>query len=154
MADFKPIETQEELDGIIKDRLARNTKSVTDEVTKKFEVYMSPDDYSKKEKEYTDRINVLTSQNTEKDNSIAELTAKNKAYETASVKAKIAHEKGIPFELAGKLAGETEEDIRADADVLAKFITQQKPDQPMRSTEGNAGGKDSALSATLDKLSY
>lgn len=154
MADFKPIETQEELDGIIKDRLARNTKSVTDEVTKKFEGFMSPDDYSKKEKEYTDRINVLTSQNTEKDNSIAELTAKNKAYETASVKAKIAHEKGIPFELAGKLAGETEEDIRADADVLAKFITQQKPDQPMRSTEGNAGGKDSALSATLDKLSY
>lgn len=154
MADFKPIETQEELDGIIKDRLARNTKSVTDEVTKKFEGFMSPDDYSKKEKEYTDRINALTSQNTEKDNSIAELTAKNKAYETASVKAKIAHEKGIPFELAGKLAGETEEDIRADADVLAKFITQQKPDQPMRSTEGNAGGKDSALSATLDKLSY
>lgn len=44
MSEFKTIETQEELDNIIKDRLDRNTKKITAEVTKQFEGYISPDD--------------------------------------------------------------------------------------------------------------
>ena len=44
MSEFKTIETQEELDSIIKDRLDRNTKKITAEVTKQFEGYISPDD--------------------------------------------------------------------------------------------------------------
>ena len=35
--EFKTIETQEELDAIIKARLDRNTKTVTDEVKKSYE---------------------------------------------------------------------------------------------------------------------
>lgn len=43
--EFKTIETQEALDAIIKERLERNTRSVTDSVTKKYEGYISPDEY-------------------------------------------------------------------------------------------------------------
>lgn len=122
--EFKPIETQDELDNIIKDRLARNTKSVTDEVTKKFEGYISPDEYGK-----------LKSSLSEKDGTIADITAKNKALEVASVKARIAHEFKIPYELADKLSGETEEDIKADAETFSKFIAPKTHTAPLGSTE-------------------
>lgn len=151
--EFKMIESQEELDAIIKERLARNTKSVTDEVTKKFEGFISPDDLSKKEKEWSDKLGDLTTKSAAKDTTIADLTAKNKAYELDSLRMKIAHEKGIPFELARRLAGETEEDIGKDADILAKFVSQTKPTAPLKNTEGASGtGKEAALSATIDKL--
>ena len=63
---FEPIETQEAFDAAIKSRIDRNTKSVTDEVTKKYEGYISPEDASK--------------QTAELNKQIKDLTAKNKAY--------------------------------------------------------------------------
>ena len=42
MSDFTAIETQEEFDNAIKDRIERNTRSVTAEVEKKFEGFISP----------------------------------------------------------------------------------------------------------------
>lgn len=151
--EFKAIETQEELDAIIKARLDRNTKTVTDEVKKSFEGYISPDEAKK----LTDQVNTLTAQLTERDGSIADLTAKNKQYETASVKARIAHEKGLPYELAERLSGETEQDIAADAEKLAQFVGSQKPAAPLYAPQGAgtaaASGTDAALMAMLGELS-
>lgn len=117
MPEFKPIETQEALDAIIKDRLERQKKTVTAEVAKQYEGYLSPDDVKK----HTDQIAALTEKLKESDTKIADLTAKNSAYEIASVKTKIAHEVGLPYELAERLSGTTEEEIRKDADALSKF---------------------------------
>lgn len=133
--EFKAIETQEELDAIIKARLDRNTKTVTDEVKKSYEGYISPDEAKK----LNNQITSLTAQLTERDGSIADLTAKNKQYETASVKARIAHEKGLPFELAERLSGETEEDIAADAETLAKFISAGRAPAPLYTPQGSSG---------------
>lgn len=47
MPEFKPIETQEALDAIIKDRIERAKKSAADETAKKYEGYLSPDDVKK-----------------------------------------------------------------------------------------------------------
>lgn len=145
--EFKAIETQEELDAIIKARLDRNTKTVTDEVKKSYEGYLSPDEAKK----LADQVNTLTAQLTEKDTSIADLTAKNKAYETASVKARIAHEKGLPFELAERLSGETEEDIAADAESLAQFVSAGRNPAPLYEPQGTygTGSKNSTESAYL-----
>jgi hypothetical protein len=139
MSEFKTIETQEELDAIIKARLDRNTKTVTDEVKKSYEGYISPDEAKK----LTDQVDALTKQLTEKDTSIADLTAKNKNYETASVKARIAREKGLPYELADRLSGESEEDIAADAENLAKFVsTGSRSPAPLFSAQtGTGAGK-------------
>ena len=150
--EFKAIETQEDFDAAIKARLDRNTKTVTDEVKKSYEGYISPDEVKK----LTEQVDTLTKQLTEKDTSIADLTAKNKAYETASVKARICHEKGLPFELADRLSGETEEDIAADAEKLAQFVSAGKPPAPLYNSQGNAGtgvsGNDAAIMRMLDNM--
>lgn len=121
--EFKPIETQEALDAIIKDRLDRQKKSVTDEVKKQYEGWISPDD-AKKTQEQIDTLNTKLSDSEKK---VAELTTKNSAYEISSVKMKIAHEKGIPYELAERLSGSNEEEIRKDAETLAKFAVPPTP---------------------------
>lgn len=152
MSEFKTIETQEEFDAAIKARLDRNTKTVTDEVKKSYEGYISPDEAKK----LTEQVDTLTKQLTEKDTSIADLTAKNKAYETASVKARIAREKGLPYELAERLSGESEEDIAADAESLAKFISADRQPAPLYAPQGTHGaeGKNeyAAAASLLDSL--
>lgn len=150
--EFKPIETQEDFDAAIKARLDRNTKTVTDDVKKSYEGYVSPDEVKK----LTEQVDTLTKQLAEKDTAITDLTAKNKAYETASVKARIAHEKGLPYELAERLSGETEQDIAADAEKLVQFVGSQKPAAPLYAPQGGTGaasGTDAALMAMLGELS-
>ena len=108
MAEFEAITTQEAFDNAIKARLDRNT----DTVKKQFEGYISPDDFKTKTADLNGKITDLTGKLAEKDTTIADLTAKNKAYETSSVKMRIAHETDIPYELANKLSGDTEEAIQ------------------------------------------
>ena len=157
--EFKAIETQEDFDAAIKARLDRNTKTVTDEVKKNYDGYLSPDEAKKltaQTESLCQQVEALTKQLAERDGSIADLTAKNKAYETASVKARIAHEKGLPFELADRLSGETEEDIAADAEKLAQFVSAGKPPAPLYNSQGNAGtgvsGNDAAIMRMLDNM--
>lgn len=152
MSEFKPINTQEEFDAAIKDRIARNTKSVTDEVTKKFEGWISPEDSAAKMKELNDKLDTLTKQAGEKDKSIAELTTKNQAFELSALKAKVAHEKGIPYELAQRLSGTTEEEIGKDADMLAKLVGGTHT-APLGNVEPEpAKGSDAALMSVLNEM--
>lgn len=76
------------------------------------------------------------------DKQIAELNAQVTSYQTAALKSKIAHEVGIPYELASRLSGEDEKSLRADAEVLAGFIKSQQPQQPLKSTEPASVGSD------------
>lgn len=155
MSEFKTIETQEELDAIIKDRLARNTKTVTAEVAKQYEGYISPDDAAKGKKALEDEIEKLKGKIKDKDTSIADLTAKNAAYETTRLKEKIAREAGIPAEMADRISGTNEDEYKADAAMLAKLIALQKPPAPMFNGEkgGTASDTDAALLSVLNGLS-
>ena len=133
MADFKPIETQEAFVAAVAD------------VKKQYEGWLSPEDYNAKT---SDLANQLEANKT----TIADLTAKAKAYESGALKMRIAHENGIPYELAGKLSGETEEEIKKDAETLAKFVKNQQP-QPLANTEhGHTNGKDAAYKSLLADL--
>ena len=141
--EFKVIESQEQLDEIIKDRLARSEKKWQE----KFSGYLSPEevkaqteDLQKKIDELGNSLNGATEKAKADADMIASLEAKNKSYETASVKSRIAYEVGIPFELANKLSGETEEDIRKDAEKLKPFVT-QKHTPPLRNPESGDAGK-------------
>lgn len=131
--EFKAIETQEAFDAAIKARLERNTRSVTEEVTKKFEGYISPDDAKKS----TDRITALEKELADGKATIADLTAKNSAYEISSIKMKIAREAGLPAELAERLNGSTEEELKKDAEALAALVKPAHQPRP-RSTEGGS----------------
>jgi len=82
---------------------------------------------------------------TEKDNLIKE-------YELKNVKYRIAVEAGIPLALADRLSGETEEEIKADAEKLAGFVN-QKPTLPLKPTEPqNVDPKEQAYSKLLENL--
>lgn len=59
------------------------------------------------------------------ESSISELTSKVKNYEEKELKLRIAHEHQIPFELAERLSGDTEEDIKADAEKLSSFVSKK-----------------------------
>lgn len=150
--EFKAITTQEEFDAAIKSRLERCKTSTTEEVTKKFEGYISPEDLNSKTAESQKQIDDLNAQLKIRDGSIADLNAKVKAYETSSVKLRIAHESGIPYELADKLSGDTEEDIRKDAQTFSKYLghTNNKP-APLATTETSGSSQESGLRLGLRK---
>ncbi len=154
--EFKPIESQEELDRIIGERLTRDREARQKELKEK---YGDPDELKKANdslKEELGKLNAQLKEQTDKyanyDSQLAEMQTKVKNYETASVKQRIAHEYGVPFEMAGRLTGETEEEIRTDAQTIAKFI-KQKDAPPLKSTEpAEANGKEAAYRQLLDNL--
>ncbi len=151
MAEFTPINTQEEFNAAISDRLKRERETLS----KKYGDY---DDLKTKVTNYEKQIGELNrsiSDSAQKyagyDKTVADLQAKVKGYETASVKTRIAREAGIPYELAERLSGETEEDIRKDAESLARIVGKgtQHP-APLKSTEPAGGGdKKAALRQML-----
>ena len=151
MGDFTPIEAQEALDGIIGERLKRDREAQA----KKYESYIKPEDYAAKCKEYDDTIAGLQ-KSIEDNKSIAEEleSAKSqiKSYEIGSVKTKVAHEMGLPYELAGRLKGETEEDIRKDAETM-KGLFPKKAAPPLRSNEPDSVDSNKvAMKKMLDEL--
>ena len=84
------------------------------------------------------------------DKTIAELTGKVTTYELSSLKARIAHETGIPYELAGRLTGNDEKSLRADAESLSKLIPTKPAAPPLKSTE--PAGKDDPYKSLLSSL--
>ena len=81
---------------------------------------------------------------TEKDNLIKE-------YEIKNLKYRIANENGIPLELASKLSGETEEDLKKDAETLSSFIT-KKQTLPLRTTETKVDDEMAPYKEMIDNL--
>lgn len=151
MGDFTPIETQEQLDKIIGERLSRDRETQA----KKYEGYVKPEDYAAKCKEYDDTIAGLQ-KSIDDGKSIAEEleSAKTqiKNYEIGSVKTKVAHEMGLPYEMAARLRGETEEDIRKDAESM-KGLFPKKAAPPLRSDEPETvDSKKAAMKKMLSEL--
>lgn len=120
--DFKPIMTQEDLDAVLSDHVKKN--------------YSDYGDLKKKVSDYETEIGQLTKNN-------GELQATIKGHETKELRRRIAHEKGIPFEMADRLSGDTEADIRKDAEAMAKYVTKRhsapgKDTDPDPADEGRA----------------
>ena len=149
MSDFKVIETQEQLEDVLKDRLKREG----DKIRKEFEGFLSPSDAAEKYKGY---LSPDAEKEKYKDHlspeKVAELNAKIKGYETDSVKTRIAHENGLSYEAIGFLRGEDEESIRKSAESLKGLIGATNV-APLASTEqALANATDAALKNTLKGL--
>ena len=135
MSEFKTIETQEELDNIVKERLRRERD--------KFGDY---DDLKKRVSELESENGALkatveeTKQTIAKsDVQITELQGQVSNYETASLRTRIALQNGLPYDLADRLQGADEEALRADAERLAGFMRPATPQAPLRDTEPAIG---------------
>ena len=149
MADFKPIESQEELDNIIKGRLEREREAAN----KRFEGWISPEDHQKAIESANKAFEDYKKAHEGDEQTIADLMAKNKSYETASLKSRIAHEVGLSFEWVERISGEDEESIRADAESLKKLVG-NGPLLPTKNTETEKplDGTTAALKSVLNGI--
>ena len=149
MADFKVIETQEQFDAAIGERLKREGDKIRkeyegflspDDVTKKYAGFLSPDDVKEKYKGYLSPEEV------------AKKDAQIKGYESHSAKTRIAHELGLSYDAIDFLKGEDEESIRKSAETL-KALVGNKQAPPLANLEGDpAKAGDAALKAMLKNI--
>lgn len=129
---FKPIETQEELNAIIKERLKRERESTE----KRFEGWVSPEDHAKAIEDANKAFDDYKKVHEGDEQTIKDLTAKNREYETANLKSRIAHEVGLSYEWISRIGGEDEQSIRADAESLKKLVgSGNNAPIPTKSTE-------------------
>lgn len=149
--EFTPITTQEQFNEAMQARM--------DRFAKKYEGYTSPAELAKIRSDYdkqiTDLTNASEAQNkkyADYDRQLADRDAKIKGYETASVKTRIAHEEGLPYELAGRLSGESEDDIRKDAQALVKLIGKKSAWAPMAQSPDDVGVGGDLKNAALKSL--
>lgn len=107
------------------------------------------------EKKVSDLEGTLTATNekyADVDTTLAEKDKLLKNYETTNLKFKIANQAGIPLDLAERLSGETEDEIKADAEKLSEFVN-KKPTLPLKSYEEPTEDDSTlALKQTLNEL--
>lgn len=130
---FKPIETQEELNKIVSGRVNEEH----DRVMKQFADYedIKKQNADLKEELSATQKNLADTQEKYKDydKNLTDLQTKVHNYEIDSVKTKVALDAGLPFAMASRLRGETEEEIRSDAEALKGLYKPQK--QPLADPE-------------------
>lgn len=77
------------------------------------------------------QIDTLTNERDTHAATIAQLQGQIKGYENDALKRRIAAEKGIPLEFASRLTGESESDIKADADKMTGMLRAYKGAAPL-----------------------
>ena len=119
MAEFTPItlNTQEEVNHFMADRLERAKRTGAEEEAKKFAGF---DDFKAKAEKYDSDVEALNKtiaglrgEKEKGEARISELETKVREYETSSVKMRIAREAGLPAELAVVQEPERRADVQA-----------------------------------------
>ncbi|MCR5451944.1 MAG: ATP-binding protein [Lachnospiraceae bacterium] len=125
VSDFKVIETQEELDKIIKKRLEQKDREVADT----YKDYLSPeavqsmkDDYEKKIKNANKLVEDAKVKLQTFDETVSKLTKRAEDAEVSNLKTKVAIDNNVPIKLASRLVGTTEEELKADAQLLLEGL--------------------------------
>ena len=134
MSEFKIIETQEEFDARISERLKRAAETTA----KKYEGWTSPEDLETVKSDYESKIKTLedsvaSAEQKLKDKDIE--IAESAKYRTDLEKTRIALQAGLKIEYADRLRGETEEEWKADAAELAKDFASSHVTAPLGTNE-------------------
>lgn len=155
MSEFKVIESQEEFDARIKDRIERAKEKAIEDY--KTEIKKTIDDLKSENSSLKNEVAGYKESLEEvkgKDETIKGLNEKISAFERAEVKRNIALEYGLPFKLADKISGDDEDSMKKDAEVMAKYFSNSKKsyEPPLKSYENKVDEKDQALKKLLDGL--
>ena len=148
---FDPITTQEALDKIIGDRLAREKAKFADyddlkEKAGKYDELKTKSDkyeedlsaYKTKESDWAEKEKKYTADITAKDAEIDK-------YKKNEARVKAAREAGLPFELADRITGDTAEDMAKDATNLKKFFNHQGAPAAASEPAGKPGSDDAYI---------
>ena len=148
--EFTPITSQDQLNSIIGDRVKRAQESAE----KKYADFISPEDHQKALADANKAFDDYKKAHEGDEQTIADLTAKNKAYETASLKSRIAHEVGLDYAWISRINGEDEQSIRADAESIKKLVGTGTTLMPTKNTESGADYDESsaALRSVLNGI--
>lgn len=142
--EFTPIETQEQFDAIVKDRVERAKKSAAKEFeTQLKDLEQLKESVTAKETEIGTLKAKITDLEAEKKTSGESYQSMQKelsAVKLSVLKQRIAIDAGIPLEMADRLNGEDEESIKEDAEkvkgfwgakhVAPSFKTEEVPEDP------------------------
>ena len=131
MSDFKIIETQEELDAVIKARLSREREKYAGYEDLKKQLA----DFEAKETTYQNTINDLKTREAEFVSQNESLSGELTKTKLQTAKQRIATEYGLPLDLAERLQGDDEDGFKADAERLASYLVPKQPTPPMKSNE-------------------
>lgn len=141
MSEFKTIETQEELDRIIGERLSRQKEKFADYEDLKSSV-------KKLEQKNADLLQAIDNNNqllkereeilTAKETEFSELQKVVDGYKFNQLRTQVALKYGIPYELAERLQGADEESLQADAEKLSALM-KPKPTAPLKEQEPVVG---------------
>ena len=137
MTEFKAIETQEQLNAIIKARLDREKEKYADydQLAEKIK---------KLETENTSLKQTITDKETSESTSLTRISELEKdviVWKQKSLKQQIAMKNGLPFDLADRLQGDSEESLNEDAERLASLVSVKNYTQPLADKEPNFESK-------------
>ncbi len=122
MAEFTAIETQEQFDEAIRDRLDRANKKHKEELASVTEKLNALQTENEKLKNTLSEHETKYADFDKQAQQIADLTAKVSNYETLSAKRDIADEFGLPKDLRDRIKGSNADEWRADAEALSKLF--------------------------------
>ena len=151
---FTIIETQEQFDNAIAERLKRERESIK----KEYSGYMSPEDLAEHDKSLNGQIATLqTSLQTKEtetnnlSNQLEEMGKKIKEYETDAVKFQVAEELGLSWEAKQFIQGTDEESIRKSAE-SRKNISGKGQEFPLANPEPSNSNQSNITEAEMEKL--
>lgn len=133
---FKAIETQDEFDRIISERLSRQKESFEKQLADYDQLKAAKADLETQVGTLQSTIEQSKAGQEDYTKQISDLTSKVAGYETANLRTRIALQNGLPYDLADRLVGEDEESIKADAERLSSFVTKQHS-APLKDVEPN-----------------
>lgn len=145
MAEFTPIETQEQFDKMIASRLERAENKIRAE-------YSDYEAIKEANAKLTADFEALKAENDGSKATIAELNKKISGLETSQLRTRIGLEHNIPLEMISRLAGTTEEEIKADAEAMAKFVTSNIHTAPLFNNDPSGDTEKAAYKNLLGGL--
>jgi hypothetical protein len=141
MSEFTPINTQDEFDAAIKDRLARQESKIRGEYADYDNLKKQADTWAEEKQSYEKTIADSKTAFDDLNQKYTDATGKIAQYETDALKTKIAIESGLPVGMFSYLKGSTEEEIKQSAEELGKF-TKGSQVLPLANPEGEPSKND------------
>lgn len=149
---FKAIESQDALDKIIQDRVAREKKKYSD-----FDKYKDAYDKlsaveAQKETEAREKLSFeerLTAERADWEKQKSTLESELEGLRLSQLRAEVAAAKNVPAALIGRLQGATKDELEADADALLAAVV-PKASQTHRPEPVGGGAPKTSASAAVD----
>ena len=152
MAEFTVIETQEQFDAAIKDRLNRERAKFTEQLAGYDETKSQLESTTKQVADLTEALTAANEKIAGFDEQIKAKDSEIANYATRAAKTQIAHEMGLSFDAIEFLKGDNEDEIRKSAESLKNLVGVKQVAPLASSDNANLDPQEAALRGMLQNL--